>query len=78
MIIPLENVVQQQHARFQAKKVPIYHISEILVGSTYFKALLLLDRYDEYQKGTNRTLTMQSPIHMGTVLSLSRLDQEIF
>ena len=49
----LENIVLQQHGRFQAKKVPLSHIIQILDGSTDSKVLLLLDGYDEYQKGTN-------------------------
>ena len=54
--IPLENVVLRQHGRLQGKKVPLSHIIQILDGSTDCKALLLLDGYDEYQKGTNHDI----------------------
>ena len=51
--VPLEHVVLNQHGRFQAQKVPLIHINQILDGSTNCKVLLLFDGYDEYQKGTN-------------------------
>ena len=51
--VPLEHVVLNQHGRFQAQKVPLIHINQILDGSTNCKVLLLFDGYDEYLKGTN-------------------------
>ena len=58
---PLEEIVVNQHRRFEARRVQKADIKAILEGSTGSKVLLLFDGYDEYQQGIN--------IHVDTAIS---------